>query len=203
MRPANTRTVRLLGLAMLLLAGCTGQGGADGREASAPSRPAGPASSTTLTAERSTVRTCQSEIRARLGPDWRKDGVVVGPLAFIPLADAANSPYLIFRNRIGGPGFQQVKAVIEAGMTVTVRIAPEARHVAALLYDPSVFYKANDYLLEDGQQRVTFVACPNERTQFNGGFLVTRPSCVPLEVQVANASPRRVVVSFGAGRCDR
>jgi hypothetical protein len=203
MRCVSARTLLLLGLVILLVAGCTSRGGPGGRQASTPSRPTSPAPATTITAERSTTRTCETQIRTRLGPDWRKDGVVVGPLAFIPLARFANHHDLVFRNSLGGPGFQQVKAVIEAGVTVTVRVAAEVRRVAALLYDTSAFAKANDYLLDDGEQRVTFVACPGERTQFNGGFLVTRPSCVPLEVQVANALPRRVVVSFGAGHCDR
>ena len=39
-------------------------------------------------------------------------------------------------------------------------------------------------------------------TQFNGGFLVAGPRCAILEVSTPEwSTPRRVTVSFGAGRC--
>jgi len=56
---------------------------------------------------------------------------------------------------------------------------------------------------------VTFRSCPPEQTppgaggtQFNGGFLVAGARCATLEVSTPQwRTPRRVTVSFGAGRC--
>jgi hypothetical protein len=65
------------------------------------------------------------------------------------------------------------------------------------------------YRIADGDTAVTFQSCPPAQTplgadgtQFNGGFLVAGPRCATLEVSTPQwRAPRRVTVSFGAGRC--
>jgi hypothetical protein len=67
----------------------------------------------------------------------------------------------------------------------------------------------NRYRIADGDTAVTFQSCPPAQTplgadgtQFNGGFLVAGPRCATLEVSTPQwRAPRRVTVSFGAGRC--
>ena len=155
------------------------------------------------------VRTCESSVYGDLGDGWRTQSVVVGPLAFVALRAAATQPAVDFR-RWGGR-YQGLKAlaVVKAGATVTLTVpAAERRHLS-LLYDPGAWKEDNQYRLADGDTAVTFQSCQPEQTplgadgtQFNGGFLVAGARCATLEVSTPQwRTPRRVTVSFGAGRC--
>jgi hypothetical protein len=144
-----------------------------------------------------------------LGDGWRARSVVVGPLAFVALGYAATQPAADFRRRGGHYQGLKALAVVEAGTTVTLTVpAAERRHLA-LLYDPAAWTGDNRYRLGDGDTAVTFRSCPPEQTppgadgtQFNGGFLVAGARCATLEVATPGwRAPRRVTVSFGAGRC--
>jgi hypothetical protein len=182
-------------------------------------KPAGrPAGTTTAPATPATaapgppgafVRTCQDSVYGDLGDGWRTRSVVVGPLAFVALRDAATQPASDFRRRDGRYQGLKALAVVEAGAIVTVTVpAAERRHLA-LLYDPAAWREDNRYRIADGDTAVTFRSCPPAQTppgaggtQFNGGFLVDGPRCATLEVSTpAWKAPWRVTVSFGAGRC--
>jgi hypothetical protein len=167
----------------------------------APTRPSGPAGAF--------VRTCESSVYGDLGDGWRKRSVVVGPLAFVALRYAATQPAVDFRRRGGRYQGLKVLAVVKSGATVTLTVpAAERRHLS-LLYDPAAWKEDNRYRLADGGTAVTFRSCPPAQTplgadgtQFNGGFLVAGPRCATLEVSTPRwRTPRRVTVSFGAGRC--
>jgi len=169
-----------------------------GQHASRSARPAG-----------AFVRTCESSVYGDLGDGWRTQSVVVGPLAFVALRAAATQPAVDFR-RWGGR-YQGLKAlaVVKAGTTVTLTVpATERRHLS-LLYDPADWKENNQYRLGDGDTAVTFQSCQPEQTplgadgtHFNGGFLVAGARCATLEVSTPQwRTPRRVTVSFGAGRC--
>jgi hypothetical protein len=167
----------------------------------APTRPPGPAGAF--------VRTCESSVYGDLGDGWRKQSVVVGPLAFVALRYAAKQPAVDFRRRGGRYQGLKALAVVKAGATVTLTVpAAERRHLS-LLYDPGAWTESNQYRLADGDPAVTFQSCPPAQTppgadgtQFNGGFLVAGPRCATLEVSTPQwRTPRRVTVSFGAGRC--
>jgi hypothetical protein len=204
---------------VVALAACTAEGPA-GRAAGATAAPAAPTTAATTPppagqpASRSArpfVRTCESSVYGDLGDGWRKQSVVVGPLAFVALRYAATQPSADFRRRGGHYQGLKVLAVVEAGATVTLTVpAAERRHLA-LLYDPAAWKEDNRYRLGDGDTAVTFQSCPPEQTppgadgtQFNGGFLVAGARCATLEVATpAWRTPRRVTVSFGAGRCRR
>jgi hypothetical protein len=193
------------------LAACTAEAPAD--------RPAGtatPAAPTTAATTRppsgplgAFVRTCEDSVYGDLGDGWRRQSVVVGPLAFVALRDAATQPAADFRRRRGRYQGLKALAVVAAGATVTLRVpAAERRHLS-LLYDPAAWREDNRYRIADGDTAVTFRSCPPAQTppgadgtQFNGGFLVDGPRCATLEVSTpAWRAPRRVTVSFGAGRC--
>ena len=196
---------------VLALAACTAEapaGRAVGSTAAptapttaAPTRPSGPAGAF--------VRTCESSVYGDLGDGWRRQSVVVGPLAFVALRYAAKQPAVDFRRRGGHYQGLKALAVVKAGATVTLTVpAAERRHLS-LLYDPGAWKEDNQYRLADGDTAVTFQSCPPAQTplgadgtQFNGGFLVAGPRCATLEVSTPRwRTPRRVTVSFGAGRC--
>jgi hypothetical protein len=200
-------------VALTLLAACTeprSTGPVEG-QAPAPGPTAAPGPSATRPGPTAAgfVRTCESSVYGELGDGWRRDSVIAGPLAFVALREAARGPAGEFRRRGSGYPGQKVLVVVEAGATVTVTVpAAERRHLA-LLYDPASWNERNSYRIADGQPAVTFQACPAEQqpagadgTQFNGGFVVAGPRCATLEVSTPAApTPRRVAVSFGAGRC--
>jgi hypothetical protein len=69
--------------------------------------------------------------------------------------------------------------------------------------------------LSDGVAAVRFVACGGDEkplspthslrreTQFNGGIIALRPSCVDLDVFIdSRDTPERVTLPFGARNCD-
>ena len=139
----------------------------------------------------------------------RPDEVAVGPLRFAGLGRVASRGELNLDRTSGRYG---VKAgvLVPAGMRATLSIAARARDWAALDYAPHLPGVARD---PDGDPVVRFQACAAHEpafsfdgtvgpvTGFPGGFVLTRPGCVPLEVRVAGRPVARRVVSFGAGRC--
>jgi hypothetical protein len=203
-------------LAMVALAACTAEKPA-GRAAGPTAAPAAPTTAAVATTRPPAgppgafVRTCESSVDGDLGDGWRARSVVAGPLALVALRHAATQPAADFRRRGGGYQGLKVLAVVEAGATVTLTVPTAERRHLALLYDPAAWNEDNRYRLGDGDTAVTFQACPPAQTppgaggtQFNGGFLVAGARCAALEVSTpAWRTPRRVTVSFGAGRCRR
>jgi hypothetical protein len=177
------------------LAACTSETSA-GRPAATAVAPAAPATAAPGPPG-AFVRTCESSVYGDLGHGWRKRSVVVGPLAFVGLRDAATQPASDFRRRDGR--YQGLKAlvVVQAGATVTLVVpAAERRHLS-LLYDPDTWDEVNGYRIADGDTAVTFRSCPSAQTplgadgtQFNGGFLVDGPRCATLEVSTPSGGHR-------------
>jgi hypothetical protein len=204
-------TLAAVGLAAALAA-CTAEEPA-GRVAGSTAAPTAP---TTVASTRppsspagAFVRTCESSVYGDLGDGWRKQSVVVGPLAFVALRYAATQPAADFRRRGGSYQGLKVLAVVEAGATVTLTVPARERRHLSLLYNPAAWKETNRYRIADGDTAVTFQSCPPEQTpfgadgtQFNGGFLVDGPRCATLEVSTPEwRTPRRVTVSIGSGRC--
>ncbi len=140
----------------------------------------------------------QEDGRARPGE------IGVGPLRFAGLARLASRREL----RLGrSSGRYRVKAglLLPAGIRATLSIGREARGWAALAYAPRPD--------ADGDRAVRLQACAADEpafshegtvgpiTGFAGGFVLTRPGCVPLEVRLPGRPVVRRRVSFGAGRC--
>ncbi|WP_267593429.1 hypothetical protein [Carbonactinospora thermoautotrophica] len=93
-------------------------------------------------------------------------------------------------------GFYKVGTVVRAGAaTVTVTVAAPARSYAALSHPAT----------EEGDEAVTYQACPGTDTAFVGGFRLKGGrvrACVPLEIRVpGEAEPRQVTVSLFNGPC--
>ena len=117
-------------------------------------------------------------------------------------------------------GGNKFPLLVEAGHTVTLRLAGPARRLAGLAYGP---LPQGETTLRDTYRSVTFVACrpgrPTRRYSAEGpsgtyadevnvtfwsGFVLTRaPACLPLDVHVdAARAPRSVELPLGR-RCDR
>jgi hypothetical protein len=206
---ARLRFPFLLLLSALVASACSSDG--TGPHASSESsRPAAVAERTHTpssgTVSGAFVRTCESKVSGGLGKGWRKDksALVVGPIALLYPGDYADALKRLFARHGAGYSSQKVLVVVRRGAGVNVAIAPAASRVASLLYDPSGFKDTNSYQVSDGEPAVTFQACGGggtRFTQFNGGFIVAGPRCVPIGIRTGSDAPMRRVLSFGKGHC--
>jgi hypothetical protein len=140
----------------------------------------------------------------------RPADVVVGPIAFVGLARVAN-PAAFRRLRAHGVYVVKAGARVRANRVVTLVVPTAYRTRASLSYAGNRLRS-----VADGVPAVRFEACPSNEpafsydgtvgpwTGFNGGFLVSRPLCLPVEVWVEGLrAPTRKLLSFGKGRCSR
>jgi hypothetical protein len=154
------------------------------------------------------VRDCESAVYGELDKGWRKESIVVGPLAFVYGKGYESRSRDEFRGRNAEYFPTKVLVVIENDAVVTVTIPPSARPNASLLYRPSLSVGGRARVKE-GHDRVTFEACRRgesptaiRETQFNGAFIVAGSRCVPLRIRIeGEARTRRAMFSFGAGAC--
>jgi len=131
-----------------------------------------------------------------VGPQvWTRqpDDLVVGPLTWPHMRSWATASPTGYGYQDTSGFHYKIGALLRAGSTVNVTVAPEARGEAGLEYGLRWDYSP--------AQSVTFHACPTADTGFVGGFFVKKNRCLPLDVRVGNAPPVRVVVSVFAGPC--
>lgn len=213
---------RVLVVALIAVLGCgaiwlLGRGDGDARGSSAsPSR------------ERprpGAVRGCRTHIEGRLPPADRRQDLIVGPVRFRGFRAysrfAAREPRErllrdFFEIRDGEYHSLKFVTEVKAGVDVIVAIAPGSRDKAGLLYDLDLEYGRYGVRFRDRQLAVRFRACRADHpagsprfyrratvgpwTQFNGGFLFTKPQCLRLDVYVRGAKPRRFVEPFARSR---
>jgi hypothetical protein len=161
---------------------------------------------------RGALEDCSTRSEANFpGAFTSPDNLVVGPLVLV--GGAYTDPATV--REFGGNKFP---LLVEAGHTVTVRLATDAPTTVGLAYGP---LPEGETRLRDTYRSVTFVACrPGKASKrysedgpsgsyaddvavtFWSGFVLTRaPACVPLDVHVDDEpSPRRVGLSLGS-RC--
>lgn len=133
--------------------------------------------------------------RLALRPPSDKTDVVVGPLRWSGLKGWQDGRRTDFGGRTGGGWHYKIGAEIERGSVVTVSVAPEARQRAGLSYGQKEGYTP--------AEEVTFSACPDSDTVYVGGFFISGDGrfCLPLDVQVGKAAPRRIVIPVFSGAC--
>lgn len=185
--------------AALLTAGCTSSDVAppreDGRSIASPGASSSADSEVFL-------RTCESSVSGDLGAEWRRDAVIAGPVALVGARGYEDDPKRLFVSRKAGIATaHKVLAVVLGDRPVLVSVrGPNA----ALFYDPSKWGQSNRVPFRRGDKVTRFEPCieDNQRgTQFNGGFLVRRPTCVQVRVQIEDEEPTVASLSFGAGVC--
>jgi hypothetical protein len=148
------------------------------------------------------VRSCESSVFGDLGTGWRKDAVLAGPVAFVGAGGYADDPKELFFAR--DPGIaraQKVLAVVDGDSPVVISVRTRD---AALFYDPSKWGQSNRVPFRRGDEVTRFEPCTEDgqkSTQFNGGFLVRRPTCVQVRVKMEGGKTTGASLSFGAGVC--
>jgi hypothetical protein len=204
---------RLLFAALVLpLAACTGESDSQEPSAAGTTTRASPAriASPPQPPPRGVLVDCSWRSEATF-PGAFKDprNIVVGPLVLVEAASAARQSPARIRELAGWKS----PLLVRAGHSVTMRIAESAGRFAALGYGPLPQGRTE---VSEAHQAITFVACPRDEptyasvqptvgrlTFWSGGIVVNRaPVCVPLEFYVdEELTPRRLVVSLGAGSC--
>lgn len=148
------------------------------------------------------VRACDDRVFGELGRGWRKESVVIGPIAFVGLRGYRQGPDRFFQPRNGRYRALKVLAVVTGAKVITVSIADQNTDQVRMMYDPSVWGDRTLYPLEAGDTTTVFGPClPQRATQFNGAFLVTGRTCATLEVSIGDGEPLRRLVSFGVPSC--
>jgi hypothetical protein len=148
------------------------------------------------------VRTCDSSVSGALGPGWRAGAMLAGPLAFVGARGYEDDPKGLFLARKRGMARAQKILAVVAGDTPVV-VSVQTRD-AALFYDPSKWGQSNRVPFRRGDEVTRFEPCTEDGqrgTQFNGGFLVRRATCVQVRVQIEAEDPMVGSLSFGAGAC--
>jgi hypothetical protein len=144
-------------------------------------------------------RTCGSDVYGDLGPNWRAEATVVGPLALLGLPGYADATAGTFGARGDRYRALKVLAVVAPGNDVTVTVPGSLRTKLGLLYDPAAFRSVGRYRVSDGEPAVVFRPCDLQRgTQFNGGLIAAGPGCYSLKIDVGDDSSR--VLRFPLGR---
>jgi hypothetical protein len=182
---------RLAFLAVLCVVSCTGPS-SGGPSPSAPG-------STDAVPKEAFVRTCESSVYGDLGPRWRGGEIAAGPVVFVAANSYADDPARLFSARGDRATTHKVLVVVIGHDPVEVSVAsPDA----ALAYDPAKWGGRNRMRFEAGDDHVRFEPCPDQRsTQFNGGFVVRGPTCVPVVAEVDGGTSAPAMLSFGAGDC--
>lgn len=133
-----------------------------------------------------TVRTCSEVGSGGLAADYRKRALVLGPLALSNVRTYKASQPL--PGHIGERyGAYEIIAVVRHGVKVAISLPRSEWATVGLLYDPSKFRDDGSYLIKDMAQVARLEACKSASfghgvSQFDGGFVITRPQCVRFTV---------------------
>lgn len=106
-------------------------------------------------------------------PGWRRDAVTIGPVSFVGLRSAAN------RAPDGFPGVETT-AMVRAGKQVTIRVQGASLVWPGAEHKHAVTLRA----CASGTRRWSRPGRVGRYTQFNGGFRLTSPECVPIDVWI-------------------
>lgn len=188
----------------LVTAGCADDG--DDRAARAQRRVVG------------TTRACETAVISYTGPrlPTPSGGTPAQAITFVGLgtehapSSEERDPTFYSPRGEGGPLAALKTAVhVAPGTEVTVSVPRHQQDEVALLYRPGDVEPDGTsatgqrlFRLDQGETRVTFEACPDQRegSIFTGYFLVDGPRCVRLDVRLGNER-ERVSVPFGVVRC--
>jgi hypothetical protein len=150
------------------------------------------------------TRTCSQVGSGGLAHDYRRHALLLGPVALgnvRSLQAGEPLPGAVGPRR----GAYEVIAIVSAGADATLSVPRAEWPTVGVLYDPSKFRDDGAYLLADLDHAVRFQACPSPSfnhgvSQFDGGFVVTRPQCVHVLVTTSRGRVYRGEFA-AAARC--
>jgi hypothetical protein len=131
------------------------------------------------------IRGCGSAV---FGEPNMKNAISIGPLVLVGIPQAAAESRRVFGPHEGRYYAIKVLAVVNGSHNVTVSVAENQRGSVALLYDPNARANKDGFLFSAGDPSVTFGACPETDSTYNGGFIAKHPICVILDVQSKESS---------------
>jgi hypothetical protein len=144
------------------------------------------------------LRGCGSDVGDLLPSGWRHASLSVGPLALFPVRSSIDAKPL------GGGRYAASKlfVVLAPGAAATISIpARERRHIA-LLFDPdAAAFWDEAGKLTDGETAVTFKACPDRQSLFNGGVIATGPRCARLDILRPGSKPSHLILPIASSHC--
>ncbi|MFF6960626.1 hypothetical protein [Streptomyces sp. NPDC008317] len=171
--------------------------GGSATEVTTGNSPARSTGSTTIapTSPSSTSSSSDASASSSAAPATAKNDVTVGPLTWTGLRALADGDQTGHGYHNSDGWHYKVAASIRTGSTVTLTIGAEQRAKAGLEYGRAFG--------STPAPAITFDACPAQPVVFIGGFFVAGDghACVPVDVQVGQGAPRRVVISFFNGQC--
>jgi hypothetical protein len=145
------------------------------------------------------LRGCGETQSGQLPRDWRSRAVHAGPLSLYPMPSQASAP-------VGGrPGYLRpvkVLVIVTPGSAATLVVPDSQRAHVGLAYGRRARFGrfAPAMRVAGGLSAVTFKPCADSSypsDHFGGGFIVGRPMCAELEVQVGRRAPLSLRVPFG------
>ena len=144
-----------------------------------------PVSTTSLVQRDYYLRRCGTRIGTGYGAPGSDIPILhIGPIALLAMDfewTADLSDFYYTPDADGGyPGIKYVLVVDgDASGPVSLQIIEEDRDTVGLVYDPD---RNVPMTLGESDHTVKFEGCSGSDTQFNGGFIVTEPTCVDLVV---------------------
>jgi hypothetical protein len=121
---------------------------------------------------------------------FRRRALILGPLALGNLRTYTSRQPL--PGKVDGRyGAYEVIAIVKAGAAPVLSLPRSEWSTVGLLYDPGKFRDDGAYRIRDLDQVVRFHACNAASfnhgvSQFDGGFVVSRPQCVRFTVSTLN-----------------
>lgn len=168
-------------------------------------RPVAGAAPRPAAAVSSFTRDCSTAVRG-VDVAGRPGGVKVGPVIFAGMGSAADLDAADFDPAADGrfPALKFVTQVEARGKSsLLLQVVSEGNAQVALLYEIGRYNSEGLYAIEDGTSSVRFVPCEDRpSTQFNGGLIVSGPTCVELTVMDERGEVLgRRRLPFGPARC--
>jgi hypothetical protein len=199
------RAVVVTGIAAAILLAACGGSAAPGAPHSGALEPLDPAPSHRLPGRRFVAGCDDPRVSGGLPGDYRRESVVAGPVAIYPArSEFPRMPRDDFAPVTRPSRYAAIEAAVTVapGARVTLAVAARDRRDVALLFDHARWGDANrGYTVREGDRAVTFRGCFKPYTQYQGGFVVTRPLCARLIVRERGRRPVPALVSFGAETC--
>jgi hypothetical protein len=140
-------------------------------------------------------RTCSGEVgHGGLRVGYRRRALIFGPLALGDLRTyTAREP--LPGTLDGRYGAYEIIAIVTAGAQPVLSLPRSEWTTVGLIYDPNEFRTDGAYRIRDLEQVVRFRACRSPSfnhgvSQFDGGFVVSRPQCVHFTVTAGRRTYR-------------